>query len=331
MKKPIVALTLMTALSLVFIMASGRLIGATILSHPLAIAASSWGATLLFTIHPAILVNGRRAMFEGGLLLGLTALAWGILILVKHQRVKWYGYVLFGILTGLALSTKHSAAFTAILLYGGLIIAVIWTWFRTPNQLLIRIGNIGLATLIALVVFLALNPLWWSQPFKMPTIVIDERQEILDIQVDLFGGYDTVTDRFSGLWEQSFRVSPQYFEADYWADYEGVEEEIATYENHHVAGWTDDIIIFAARLLFTMFGISGIFRVLRRGARQSRQIMLIFTLWCIGILGITFLTVPLDWQRYYLQIQPPLILLMGLGTGLFVDLWLNNRSVYAPN
>ena len=66
----------MMAFSLVFITAMGRAVGSTILSHPLAIAASSWGATLLYTLHPAILVNGRRAMFEGGFLLGLTAIAW---------------------------------------------------------------------------------------------------------------------------------------------------------------------------------------------------------------------------------------------------------------
>jgi 4-amino-4-deoxy-L-arabinose transferase-like glycosyltransferase len=270
-------------------------------------------------------------MFEGGFLLGLTAMAWVTLILIKHQPTKWVIYALFGVVTGFALSTKHSAAFTVVLMYSALSIMTIWRWLQTRHQQFMQVGKLALATFIAVIVFLALNPLWWSQPLKMPEIAIDERQKILDTQVALFGGYDSVSDRLSGLWEQGFRVTPQYFEADYWADYEGVETEIATYEDHFMASWTDDIVIFAARLLFTMFGLSTIFRGIRHGTLQSRQIMLMLLLWGIGIISITFFTVPLDWQRYYLQIQPPLILLMGLGMGLSVDKWLNNRSLYVPN
>lgn len=317
----------MTAIGTVFIMAIGRIIGRTILSQPLAIAGSSWGATILYTLHPAILVNGRRAMFEGSLLLGLTALAWATFMLIKHQQTKWYIYALFGILTGITLSTKHNATFTVVLLYGGLGITMLWKWWqhRQQYQLFLPIGKIALATLIALLVFLALNPLWWSQPFKMPPIVIDERQQILDAQVATFGGYENFTDRLSGLWEQSFRVSPQYFEAAYWADYDGVQEEISTYEDHYLAGWTDDIIIFAGRLLFAMLGISAVINVIRHGTLQAYQMIFVWGIWCIGIIGITFITVPIDWQRYYLQIQPPLILLMGLGIGKFIDLWLHNQ------
>lgn len=319
----------MTAFSVVFVLLIGRILGSSILSNPFAIRMSGWGAGVFYAIHPAILVNGRRAMFEGSLLLGLTLIVWETLILIKRPRPP-YSYLLYGLITGLVLSTKHNAAFTVVLLYAGLCTTAVWRVFKTRQLSQFRSNIIGIAcaTCIGLIIFLALNPIWWSQPLKMPKIIIEERQAILDIQVDLFGGYEHFSERIEGLGREIFRASPQYFEADYWKDYDGVSEEIDAYESNYLAGWSDDIVIFAARLLFAMFGISAIFRIARHGNAQSQHMMLIFVIWCLGILAITLWTVPLDWQRYYLQIQPPLTILMGLGVGMFVDLWLRDRSTY---
>lgn len=323
----------MTALSVVFVLAIVRLVGGQLYRSPLALAVAGWGGAFLYATNPAILLNGRRAMFEGGLLLGMTLAAYGVLVLVKRTpRARWSVYAGVGIVTGMALSTKHSAAFTVVLLYGGLLAGgLIWQrgW--------INLAKIGLATVAALLVFLALNPLWWSQPLKMPGIVIEERQKILDQQVNLFGGYDGIGERVTGLWNEALRPVPQYFEANYWADYVGVKEEIARYEASGLAGWLDewDIVFFAVRLMALGFGIWALVRSWRdvhyeanvTESMAARRLILILGLWVVGMLAISLVSVPLDWQRYYLPIQPPLAVVMGLGLGALVELWWRGQYV----
>jgi hypothetical protein len=48
-------------------------------------------------------------------------------------------------------------------------------------------------------------------------------------------------------------------------------------------------------------------------------VTLVVALWGIGILLATFLTVPFGWQRYYLSLQLPLALVMGLGGGTLLQ------------
>ncbi len=303
----------MTALGAVFILAAARLIARHVLNHPFAIAATGWGAIGLYAVHPAILLNGRRAMFEGGLLLGLTMVAWIILAWVQKQR-DWQIVIVAGIATGIALSTKHSAAVTVVLFYFGLGLTVV-LYRRDWKQLL----QMALATLVALLIFLLLNPLWWSQPLDMPSIVIDQRRLILDEQIASFGGYENWSERLQGLWNESLHVAPQYYEAQYWTDFEGVQDVIADYESSIWSGWPDDIAVFTIRLALLGFGALLIIHTLRYGDVRGRRLVLTLALWAIGILTITLFTVPLGWQRYYLPIQPPLMILMGLGLGALVE------------
>ncbi len=304
----------MTAISVVFVLATARLVGQQLLTNPLAVAAVGWGAAFLYATHPAVLVNGRRAMFEGGLLLGMAMLTWTVLRL-RIPYTSWPRYIILGIITGFALSTKHSATFTVVLLYGGLVILAL-----QQADFHYEIGKIGIATLVALLIFLLLNPHWWSRPLQMPAITIEQRQMMLDEQAALYGDYEAFQDRLSGLWDQSLRPAPQYFEAPFWDEYAGVEDEIASYDDSLWAGWSDDIGIFAVRLLLVLAGLWLL-------VRNRSHLGLIVLLWMLGLLIIMLITVPMAWQRYYLPLQLPLTIVMGLGGGLLIELWFRGQYV----
>lgn len=304
----------MTAISVAFVLAAARLVGRRILTNPLAIGAVGWGAAFLYATHPAVLVNGRRAMFEGGLLLGVTMVAWMVLWLV-HRRPGWASYVLVGIITGFALSTKHSAVFTVVLLYSGLVVVALRQQaFRR------ELMKIAMATMVALLMFFVLNPLWWSQPLDMPTITIEQRRMMLDEQAALYGDYEDVLARLTGLWDQSLRPAPQYFEAPFWIEYDGVQNEIAGYDNSLLAGWADDVVIFGVRLLLVLAGLWLLIR-------QRTRLTLLVLWWLVGLLVVTLITVPMAWQRYYLPLQPPLTMVMGLGLGMLIELWFRGQYV----
>lgn len=296
----------LTALGAVLLLACTQLIARHYLGHPLAIHGAGWGAVLLYTLNPAILLHGRRAMFDAGLLFGLLLVVWVALRLLLSPRT-WRTYLVAGLFTGLALTTKHTAAFTVVLLYAALGMGHL---FRREWP---AIRNLALATVTALITIYALTPLWWSAPFDGPRAAIDERQKILDEQVAFFGGYTNTTERLTALWDEALHIAPQYYEADYWASYSGVQAEIDDYQHSGLAGWRDDIGIFALRLLTLAVGL---WLVIRNWRTPTTRLLLV---WLVGILLITLVSVPLQWQRYYLPIQPPLIILMGLGLGALIE------------
>ncbi|MBI5930264.1 MAG: phospholipid carrier-dependent glycosyltransferase [Chloroflexi bacterium] len=300
--------------SVALVLAMTRLVAHQVFSNPLISAIAGWLSASLYALNPVVLMNGRRAMFEGPMLFGLALVGWAVLRLVNRSS-SGKSYLLIGVTAGIALSTKHSAAFTIALLFFGLGLA---EWSKLKTQIILKLG---LASMTTLLIFLALTPLWWSKYLPdMPHIVLDERQKLLDEQVVLFGGYEGWGERLEGLWRGTFGVEPQYYEADYWSDYVGVSEENRQYENSHLAGITSPVFV-GIRFLLAVVGLSSV----GLGWRQDGKSRIV-GLWMIGILLLSWLTIPLDWQRYYLPIQTPLALVMGLGGAAILQTILYRRS-----
>src|SRR5258708_35657420 len=96
-------------------MAALGVIPVFILGWPLRLRSLAYPAALLYALHPVILLNGRRAMMEGGLMLtSLLTMAWLVsMIVAEHsatsdgfmRRVPFaYRYALLGILAGLGIA-----------------------------------------------------------------------------------------------------------------------------------------------------------------------------------------------------------------------------------
>ena len=302
---------LLTALSAVLVFATVRFIGYTLFKSHIATNGAAWLASGFYATNPAVLLNGRRAMFEGGLLFGLSLVAWLIFRIQRKSKMTIVDAILLGIGTGLALTTKHSAAFTITILYAGLLITFVShvaTWQQRGQVL----AKVGASTAIALIVMYILSPMWWLNPLAMPTTTIEERQQILDEQVALFGGYESFSERIMGLWDESIAIQPQYAEAEYWFSFDGFSQEVENYESLMTAGIIsgNHIVVVVVRLGLILTGIGAcVFNIQK--FKWNNGAMLLF--WAAGMTIITLITVPLPWQRYYLPLQIPLSVLMGVG------------------
>ncbi|MCI0710187.1 MAG: hypothetical protein L0154_08490 [Chloroflexi bacterium] len=297
----------MTLLGGVFLMGAARVLARHMWMSRWGVTLSGWLALAVYATHPAILLNGRRAMFEGAHLLGIAALGWLVVWMLARNKHLWQHHALLGVLTGIILTIKFSVTFTVALLFGGLVLLILLD--RRFYELL----KIGLATVLALLVFLVLSPLWWSALLEMPSIVVEERRDLLELQASLYGEFDGPGDRLSTLFDEIVVPEPQYFEVPEWGIvYPAVYDEIDRYETW--SGLGDNILARMVRYLLLGGGVA----VLIYTERWRMAVLL--GSWLVGVLVITLITVPLGWQRYYLPVQVPLVILMGLGSGVIYEL-----------
>jgi 4-amino-4-deoxy-L-arabinose transferase-like glycosyltransferase len=283
---------------------------------------AAYAASAIYATSPAVLVNGRRAMMEGSLLL-FTTLAALLLIVVLHEqergpdhrRVLRAWMVLFGVVCGVALASKHTAAVTV----AGLFLAM-------ATEPLVRQGG-ALPTwrhglrwvalgVLAVLVFLALNPAWWSDPLGMPGRVLDQRRTLLDGQIQGAKAagqyYASAGDRLAGLVNQTFLAGPQYYEAPYWEAYVG--DQVARYRTSGLAGRGGGPIW---GVLLAAAWLTGVMALIRRWGEGPAWVVLVWA--SVTALALLILT-PFEWQRYYLLLQAPLAVIAGIGVGWIVRL-----------
>ena len=208
------------ALSLVVLFVIGYQLG----GRPVAYVSSFY-----YALNPTVLINGRRAMMESTMLLTGLLVVLVALWLLRHRR--WWLYLLLGIVGGLALSAKHTNAFVLVPVYAvcGLYPLIADWKAKSPANPLRHIMSLIGAGILAVVIFYMLNPAWWGDPIARVQEVLALRTDLLNGQIETFGGYVTFTDRLNGFIEQVLIVIPQYFEASNWADYIG--ESVVAYEN----------------------------------------------------------------------------------------------------
>lgn len=271
-------------------------------------------AALAFGLNPAVLLDGRRLMMEAALLafsVWSVAAAWGVLRgLMRPSWPRW-GLPLalgFGLLSGLALASKHTAIFTVGALWLALMGGLAYRLVRVTRAYALRWMLSGLAALVVMVgVFYALNPAWWGDPLARAQTVLALRQDLLRGQTAFFGGYADFGDQTAGFFRQAFAVQPQYYQVDTWR--EPLAEAIRAYEAQGCAGLMVGVL---GGLAWLSVSLIGVIALLRRGAGGGLMLV-----WGAAVIGLTWLITPLEWQRYYLPIYPWLALVGALGVAQF--------------
>jgi 4-amino-4-deoxy-L-arabinose transferase-like glycosyltransferase len=279
-------------------------------------------ASVIYATSPVVLLNGRRAMTEG-VLLGfstLTVLLGLLLIHAHHSRARQSSaptlrlYVALAIAAGVAVASKHNAMIAV-----GIVFVVIATTNLTRNHAGVLpyaptrdFSRLAGAGMLALIVFLLLNPAWWSDPLRMPGRVLDMRSDLIDVQAVGYGRYTRLDDRVAGMFAATFDADVQYYEASWWHDIIG--DQITAYEDQPWHGV--DLGVVGA--FFLLAGVVlGTGALLRRRDAAARLVLL----WWWGTLIALLIATPFDWQRYYLPLFPALAVLTGCGVSAWVPVF----------
>ncbi len=300
------AVRLSSALQLALAVAAFFQVAKLTLNRPTAYLASA-----LFALHPNVLINGRRAIMEGSHLLGLMLVLLAGVWLV-HER-KWWKYVLVGVCTGFAIAAKHPNVIVCGTIFLAVSLSPIWrlTRDRGPDwRVHVRaLARVAAAGLLAMLTFLVLNPAWWSAPLEIPGLVMSMRADLLQRQVDIFGGYSSFATQVHGLFRFVFVGQHQYFEVAHWSAYDVISAQIDAYENSGLAG----LLIAGSRLFGLVCLVLATYGALMlarsKSIRSEYKTMLL--VWIGGLALVTLIVTPLPWARYYLPLIPALTVLVS--------------------
>ncbi len=293
----------------------------------------AWLTAILFALHPILLLNGRRAMMEGSLiffsLLLVAAAIW------FTRRRSWSAALLLGAAGGLSIASKHTGAalvagvFAAVVLWW--VVERILVWIdkrRLPrsgearpaatgaplpvgtkhaSSALQDLFHLFAAAVLVLLVFFALNPAWWGgDPLRIGRTILEWRSDLLAGQTADHQGYTGLNTQILGFAQMSYGVEPQYYEVLSWGDIPEIVQQVAAYEGSPWAGWGLGSSPLGAGLLI-VFSSFGFFALLRDPQLKLGE-RLVLLVWIALSIIITFVS-PLAWQRYYLPIYPPMLLL----------------------
>ncbi len=268
-------------------------------------------ASLYYALNPAVLLNGRRAMMESPFLFFslLTVLATVLLL----RKPTWPRALLLGLAAGLALVSKHTALFTVAVMFGGILLYLVYQSVRSKDESNpvdhILLPFLVIAVAITIGVFLLLNPAWWDDPIGRAQKVLELREELLAGQTGVFGGYPDFSEKLAGFLRQALLVLPQYYEVNGWQNWIG--DQISRYEASPWRGVSVGGSVLGALLLCVMMaaGFGSLIRE-RSIAGSTRWIV---GIWIITMVLTTLLLTPLEWQRYYLSVYPAIGLVAALG------------------
>ena len=288
-------------------------------------------ATLYYALNPALLVNGRRAMMEGSLtcfsLLTVLAGVWYIDSL-RRERLdaarRYLPAVVLGLAGGLTVASKHTGVVVVAAVFAAAALTVIARAFtaRAAGMTAVRAASgrlvlLVVAGLLALSVFYALNPAWWTtNPVTITRTILEWRQDLLAGQAEAFGGYADFGEQVAGFARQALIVHPQYFEVESWASIPALSEQIARYESSPLHGVSLGGSP-AGALAMGILVLSGVV-VLLRGSERPGAARWVIVLWA-GMTGVVALVSPVEWQRYYLAVYPALGLLAALALAAAIE------------
>lgn len=284
----------------------------------------NWTALLasgLYALHPALLLNGRRALMEGPLLFfGLLTIVCALMILRHGDRPGRRWWLALALSGGLALASKHSALLFLGGALGWLCLAALLQ--RKRRALLTTARRCVLNGILALTVFLALSPALWPDPWQVLQRLVQVRSDLLEVQVRNLqpGGVGmTLAERLDQVLNQPFLRTAMFYEVASWSDYEAITAEIEVWRASPLSGMPVNPLTGS---VLSLLSLAGLAQIGRKPERVGLLAWLALTL-------VVLLFNPLPWQRYYLPLLPVTCLLAALGMkGLLrrATLWRNKMK-----
>jgi hypothetical protein len=268
-------------------------------------------AAVLLGLNALALIHGRRAMAEGVLIFGITLFLFSLIHSSKHP---W----LAGLGMAIAFNAKHSSL---LLLPVGLI-AVCWLQANTGQFRTRIITNISIYLGTFILITLAMNPVFWNQPFTAIKTALDERQELLIRQVSdtLDEMPEKVLDdqgkRVVALLANLYILSPSVADVGNYLDYTAEREErYFSYFGHNLFR---GFISGGLMLVLTIYGmITAGLHLSTQSSEIKRITILILLATFFQTLGL-LIFIPLPTQRYVIPLVPLACIWIGFSVGILV-------------
>lgn len=271
-------------------------------------------ASALYVVHPAILLNGRRAMMEGSMLFfGLLT----ILVAVGISRTRAAGehdsrwwWIGLAASAGLALASKHMA----LTFVGGAFGWIVAAELLRPHgrALAVVVTRSVVSGGLAIALFVALSPGLWHDTAARAWELVQLRRELVAYQVEVDPRAPmTPGERVRQVVTQPFFAAPMFYEDPQFADAPSIASEIDRYEASPLSGVRFGPVSGVMLSVMSLFGLASLLR-----GRTFRGGVLAWLLLTVALLMCN----PLPWQRYYLPWIPLATLLAGLGVSRLVAL-----------
>ncbi|MEO0560972.1 MAG: phospholipid carrier-dependent glycosyltransferase [Chloroflexota bacterium] len=285
-------------------------------------------AAAYMALNPALLLNGRRAMMEGSMLFGaaLTLMAAMYFIRADGWRT-WAATALLALAAGFAVAAKHTNVIAVAALFLGCGLYAL-TQLRTdgPSHIGRNLTQLTIAGVLSIGVFILFNPPYWGNPVQVASAVLNERIDLLNGQVETFGGYSSPAEQLLGFYQMTFVGQPQYFEVQSFRD--AAQPQITTYEATPYAGVYLPGIGLPLLAVF-LIGCGVIFGLLPLQDIHPGTRWLVGSYTAMTTLFVLF-TVPLDWQRYYLPMAPVVAMVAPLGIMWVTRLYMRDAAEESP-
>lgn len=250
---------------------------------------TAWIAALLFASNALLLLHTRRAMAEGILIFTLVLFLW---VLIYADRRPW----LAAIPAALSICAKLSLAPMALV---GLL-GILWPADRS-RAWGVRVRQAVLFGVLVLAITLALYPVAWRRPMRVVDEILRMRDEVAAIQMHKYTTQviHTPAQRLTALVRQVYYAAPYFYEDPMYSAYTAQSEAAYRTNPLHTL-----LRAPAAGSLLLILSLSGMllaaWQIIRRGHRALALLLFAALLQAAAL----FAAVPLEWQRYYLPLQP---------------------------
>lgn len=281
-------------------------------------------AILALGTNALVLLHTRRAMAEGPLLFGVSAVIASWLI---APRRPW----LAGLAMALAFGAKQS---TLALLPVGLLAAA-WVPGAEKIQWSRALKNLLQFLLVFLLLAGLLNPVAWRQPISAVWAAARARSELMRSQVSDTARLapsqvlDNPVERSVALLGHLYLTPPAFAETENYR--EQTSGQVLAYLSKPWNHLFRDPLGAGIWLFFTLLGISMVpLGAMKEHNPRRRIVLLALAGTLCQALGL-ILMVPLPWQRYVIPMIPFVCLWIGTGIAWTLKFILNTRAAYAES
>lgn len=224
--------------------------------------------------------------------------------------VGWPGALWIGLFVGLSASAKQTGA--VMLIAAWMAVAwIVWPRVTTGFGRLIAIGGFCALTLLSTAaVFFILNPVLFGDPVSAAREMIQLRQDLLAQQLAVNDPISVLSDPLSRLPAMLRTIwfdAPSTWDAPVYLDQ--LRPLAERYFTQPVtAGWPQPWSGIVAACTFGL-GLTAAINRARRGAVSGGVVLA----WLVALIAGLMLTIPLDWQRYFVPLLPAFSLLSAYG------------------